>query len=119
MTASEEVRLVVEIEVTDVERFKRAAVACAEVSRTEPGTLVYDWYLDETTGMARLYEAYASPDALRAHMAGPVFIDVGLPLMECSRFVQVDAYGDFGDLRNETTFWPTRFWGPPFTSLEG
>jgi hypothetical protein len=108
---------VIEIEVSDVELFEQTVARCVEVSRTEPGTLVYDWYLDESTGRARLYEAYESLDALRAHSTGPVFTDVGLPLMQCSKFVHVDAFGDVGDLAQEGTFWPTTFWGAAFESI--
>jgi quinol monooxygenase YgiN len=117
MRANEAVRFVIEIEVSDVERFKETVARCVEVSRDEPGTLLYDWDLDEAAGTARLYEAYESLDALRAHATGPVFTDVGLPLMECSRFVHVDAFGDVGAMAEQATFWPTTFWGAPLASL--
>lgn len=116
MRSDEGVRFVIEIEVTDLELFKDTAARCAEVSRAEPGTLVYDWYLDEASGKARLYEAYESLEALDAHASGPVFTDVGLPMMQCSTFVHVDAFGDFGDRPGPSTFWPTTFWGVPFAS---
>jgi quinol monooxygenase YgiN len=116
MRSNEGVRFVIEIEVSDRELFTQTAARCAEVSRGEPGTLVYDWYLDEATGKARLYEAYESLEALDVHTKGPVFTDVGLPMMQCARFVHVDAFGDFGDRAGEPTFWPTTFWGEPFAS---
>jgi quinol monooxygenase YgiN len=117
MRSNEGVRFVIEIEVSDIALFKETAARCVEVSRTEPGTLVYDWYLDEATGKARLYEAYESLDALRVHSTGPVFTDVGLPLMQCSTFVHVDAFGDVGDMADQSTFWPTTFWGSAFAAL--
>jgi quinol monooxygenase YgiN len=118
MRTSEEVRFVIEIEVHgDVDRFKEVVQACVEVSRSEPGTLVYDWYLDEDRKQARLYEAYESVDAVKAHASGPVFTDVGLPLMELCRFVHMDAFGDVGDLV-DTPFWPTTVWGAPFVALK-
>ena len=43
---NEQLRFVIEIEVTDIERFKEIAEKCVEFSRTEPGTLLYDWYID-------------------------------------------------------------------------
>ena len=116
MRGNEAVRFVIDIDVTDIDMFKKTAARCAEVSRTEPGTLIYDWYLDEDTGKARLYEAYESFEALEVHSTGPVFTDVGLPMMECSTFVHVDAFGDVGDMADRPTFWPTTFWGAPFTS---
>jgi quinol monooxygenase YgiN len=117
MRSNEGIRFVIEIEVSDVELFKKTAAACVEVSRSEPGTLVYDWYLDEASGKARLYEAYESLEALQAHATGPVFTDVGLPMMQCSTFVHVDAFGDAGAMAEGATFWPTTFWGPAFAAL--
>jgi quinol monooxygenase YgiN len=119
LRASEGVRFVIEIEVRDIERFKAIVAQCVAVSRTEPGTLVYDWYLDEETGRARLYEAYASLEAVRVHSSGPVFTEVGPPLMEVCTFVHMDAFGDVGDMATQPTFWPTTFWGPAFASPAG
>lgn len=116
--AREQIRFVIDIEVHDVARFKEVVRRCVEVSREEPGTLVYDWYLDEEGGRARLYEAYESADAVRAHATGPVFTDVGVPLFEITRFVHMDAYGDLGTLPDELPpLWPTTQWGVPFESL--
>ena len=41
------VRFVIRFEVLDVARFREMADAMVAVSRDEPGTVVYDWYLDE------------------------------------------------------------------------
>ena len=46
MAGSSEIRFVFEIEVTDVDVFTAAVAECCAVSETEPGTLIYDWYLD-------------------------------------------------------------------------
>lgn len=113
----EAIRFVIDIEVRDVARFKEIAAACVEYSRTEEGTLLYDWYIDEEAGTARLYEAYASVDAVIAHATGPVFTEIGLPLMEVATFLHVDCFGDAGKLATGPSFWPTTYWGTPFTSL--
>jgi quinol monooxygenase YgiN len=110
----EGLRFVIEIEVNDIGRFKAEVSRCVEISKTEPGTLVYNWYLDEGTGRARLYEGYESVEALLAHMTGPVFTDVGPQLMRCCKFIHVDA---LGDLANQPSFWPTTFWGPSFAKV--
>ncbi len=115
--SDEAIRFVIDIEVRDVERYKEIAAACVAYSRTEPGTLLYDWYLDEEAGTARLYEAYASVAAVIAHATGPVFTEIGLPLMEVATFVRVDCFGDAGRLAEGPSFWPTTYWGVPFTSL--
>ncbi len=117
MRDNESVRFVVDIVVKDVDAFRAAVERCVEISRTEPGTLVYDWYLDEATNRARLYEAYESLDALRAHIAGPVFSEVGPELIKHCEFLHADVYGDAGDMAGKATFWPTTFWGSAFSSL--
>ena len=118
MTRSGEgIRFVIEIEVTDVPGFIDGARQCVEISRDEPGTLVYDWYLDEETGKARLYEAYASTEALAEHTAGRVFTEVGPKLLETCTFIHVDAFGDLGDAADGPSFWPTTYWGEAFTAV--
>lgn len=120
MRSDEEIRLVIDIEVHDVDAFEQLARRCVEASRSEPGTLVYDWYVDAAAGKARLYEAYASADALEAHVSGPVFTDpeLGPALLGTCTFVHVDAYGDLSEPAGGF-FWPTTVWGPPFAPLSG
>jgi quinol monooxygenase YgiN len=113
----EGVRFVLAIEVSDVERFKALVQQCVEISRDEPGTLIYDWYLDETTGQGRLYEAYASVDAVKAHSAGPVFSEVGPELIQTCRFTDVEVFGDAEALQGGLELGPTTWWGPAFAAL--
>lgn len=110
-------RFVIDIEVHDVEEFTRCITRCTELSREEPGTLIYDWYIDEEQGRARLYEAYESVDALITHIKGPVFSEAGPDLQKTCTFVHVDAYGDLGRMRDRRQFWPTTFWGPAVVAL--
>jgi len=117
MQPSPAIRFFIQIQVHDIGRFKAIATRCAEMSRAEPGTLHYAWYLDEVTGAGRLVEAYASVDAVLAHARGPVFTDVGVDLLETCTFVHMDAFGDTGRLSEGAQFWPTTFWGTPFTEL--
>lgn len=117
MREDEEIRFVIEIEVHDVEGFAARAEECAGLSRTEPGTLVYDWYLDRETGRARLYEAYESLEALDIHVRGPVFSGPGVAMMETCEFIHVDAFGDFGERTGQPGFWPMTYWGPAFAGL--
>ncbi len=118
MSTSTEVRFVIEIQVHDSEGFKEAVKRCVELSREEPGTLRYDWFLDEQSGAARLVEAYESVDAVITHAKGPVFTDVGPALLATCTFVSMDAFGDTGQLAAGTQFWPSTYWGLPFSSLE-
>ena len=74
------VRFVIRFEVLDAERFREMAAAMVAVSRDEPGTVVYDWYLDEAAAKGTLYEAYSSAEALEAHGSGAVFTDLASAL---------------------------------------
>ncbi len=117
MDTSRHVRFVIEINVSNIPGFLNAVNRCVEISRTEPGTLVYDWYLNEESGEARLYEAYDSIESVLTHAAGPVFTEVGPELLTTCTFVRMDAFGDVGDLAERGTYWPTTFWGTPFSAL--
>lgn len=117
MIEDAKVSFVIDITVHDVEGFKAAVERCVEISRDEPGTLLYSWYLNEETGAARLYEAYADVDAVLAHARGPVFIEVGPELIATCRFDQMDAFGDVGRLAEGEPLWPTIYWGSPFSAL--
>jgi quinol monooxygenase YgiN len=113
------IRFFVQIQVHDIDGFKDAVVRCAAISRDEPGTLHYDWFLDEATGAARLVEAYESVAAVLEHARGPVFTDVGPTLLETCTFVSMDAFGDTGALGDGAQFWPSTYWGTPFAELAG
>jgi quinol monooxygenase YgiN len=115
--STEGVRFVCEFEVTDAVKFKELVDQCVAISRQEPGTLVYDWYLDQERGIARLYEAYKSVDAVRAHVSGRVFTEVGPKMLEVCRFTNIDAYGDLREMQGEPEFAPTTWWGPAFSGL--
>jgi len=117
MRAHEELRFVIDIEITDSVRFQELVLQCVEISRQELGTLVYDWYIDEEGTKGRLYEAYESMDALRTHTKGRVFSDVGPQLMEVCTFVNVDAFGELGAQTSRPPLWPTTFWGRPFAAV--
>lgn len=115
--SAEELRLVIDIEVTDLDRFRKLVAECVAISRDEPGTLIYDWYLDPEGRRARLYEAYQSAAALAAHASGRVFSEVGPMLVETCRFVGIEAYGDPEVLKGAEALAPTKLWGRPFEAL--
>ncbi|MCH7789325.1 MAG: antibiotic biosynthesis monooxygenase [Acidobacteria bacterium] len=118
MRQSEAIRFVIEIEVSDIDGFKAAANDMVAISDDEPGTLVYDWYLDEDTGQGRLYEAYASFEALDAHIAGPVFTEVGPRIISTCTFVRMDAFGNAPpERRAGPGIAPTTWWGDPFAAV--
>ena len=82
------------------------------VSRDEPGTVVYDWYLDEPAGTGTLYEAYASREALQAHGSGAVFTELAPQYLDALRVISVDVFGEAADLpRRDVLGAPTTWWG--------
>jgi len=112
------VRFVLRFEVLDAPRFREMANAMVAVSRDEPGTLVYDWYLDEADGTATLYEAYASRDALDAHTGGEVFTELAPKYLDALRVVSVDVFGAApGIPRRDVLGAPTRWWDAPIAAV--
>jgi quinol monooxygenase YgiN len=112
------VRFVIQFEVLDLARFREMATAMVAVSRDEPGTVVYDWYLDEPANKGTLYEAYASPEALRAHGSGAVFTELAPRYLDALRVISVDAFGEATDLpRRNVLGAPTTWWGAPIAAV--
>jgi len=117
MHQSAAIRCVLQMQVHDIAAFKEAAARCAAYSSTEPGTLYYDWFLDEATGEARLVEGYDSYESIVAHATGPVFTEIGPALLATCTFVHMDAYGDTEKMRSGAQFWPSTYWATAFAGL--
>jgi quinol monooxygenase YgiN len=112
------VRFVIRFEVLDLARFREMATAMVAVSLDEPGTVVYDWYLDEPANTGTLYEAYASREALRAHGSGAVFTELAPRYLDALRVISVDAFGEAADLpRRDVLGAPTTWWGAPIAAV--
>ena len=112
-----ELRLVLDFAVTDLDTFTSAVRSAVEVSAGEPGTVHYDWYIDEEAGTARLYEAYESAEAVAAHVAGKVFTELLPVLASSSRITNIDAYGDPAVLGPAEALGPVKLWGEPFAAV--
>ena len=120
MRGREAVRFVIDIEVTDPRRFRELVAECVAITREEAGVPVYDWYLAPDGDRARLYEAYESLDALRAHVTGPVFTEVGPRLLETCRFTRVEAFGAVPEeMRAGPGLAPTVWWVDPLAAVSG
>jgi quinol monooxygenase YgiN len=112
------VRFVIRFEVLDLARFREMAAAMVAVSLDEPGTVVYDWYLDEHANEGTLYEAYASREALRVHGRGAVFTELAPRYLDALRVISVDAFGEAADLpRRDVLGAPTTWWGAPIAAV--
>jgi quinol monooxygenase YgiN len=114
------VRFVIRFDVLDLDRFREMADAMVTVSREEPGTVVYDWYLDEHGRAGTLYEAYASQEALQAHSSGRVFTELAPKYLDAMRVVSVDVYGEAATLpRGDVLGASTTWWGAPIAAVTG
>ena len=112
------VRFVILFEILDVDRFREMARAMVAVGRDEPGTVVYDWYVDEEAGRGTLYEAYASAEALRAHGSGVVFTELAPRYADALRVAKVDVFGAADGLpRRDVLGAPTVWWGAPVAAV--
>lgn len=118
MREGEYVRFVIRFEVLDTERFREMAAAMVALSKEEPGTVVYDWYLDDTGAIGTLYEAYASIDALLAHSQGPVFTEIAPQYGDAVRVQAVDVFGSAPEMpRRDVLGAPTTWWGSPIAAV--
>ncbi|HUW01758.1 MAG TPA: antibiotic biosynthesis monooxygenase [Acidimicrobiales bacterium] len=119
MSENEGIRLVIEFEVGDIDRFRAMAEAMVMYSKTEPGTLVYDWYLDEENARGKLYEAYVDNDAVVAHGMGPVFLEIAPKYLDCLTVTSVEVFGDASELAKggDVLRAPTLWWGPAFAAV--
>ena len=112
------VRFVIRFEVIDLARFREMATAMVAVSRHEPGTVVYDWYVDEAAMCGTLYEAYASNEALRIHGSGAVFTELAPRYLDAVRVISVDVFGGAAELpRRDVLGAPTTWWGAPIAAV--
>jgi len=97
-----------------LEDLKPLAARClAAVQEKDPGTLRYDWYLDESDTECVVVETYDSSEALLAH-----FQTVEEPLGEALEFttVELELYGEpSAELREALTSLGARF----YTYLQG
>jgi len=117
MNQSAAIRCVLQMQVHDVTSFKKVAARCAEYSSAEPGTLYYDWFLDEESGEARLVEGYDSYESIVAHATGPVFTEIGPELLTACTIIHMDAYGDTARMASGPQFWPSTYWGAAVAGL--
>ena len=118
MRDGEWVRFVIRFEVLDLNRFREMADAMVAVSLDEPGTVVYDWYVDEPAVEGTLYEAYASPEALKIHGSGTVFTELAPQYADSVRVISVQVFGAATGLpRNDVLGAPTTWWGAPIAAV--
>ncbi|MFA0812721.1 putative quinol monooxygenase [Microbulbifer epialgicus] len=94
-----EVKLVVSFTINDYEKFQEVAEECSEyVADNEPGTLVYEWYVDRERAKGKLFETYENMEALEAHMLGAVFQRIGLKFKKSITWNTIESFGHLPEI---------------------
>jgi quinol monooxygenase YgiN len=80
-----------------LDEFQAIAQEMVEVTRKEPGTRAYEWYLSGDGKRCQLIESYVDGDALVAHMAGAAGARVGVPkILQTAEVTGFQVCGDPG-----------------------
>jgi quinol monooxygenase YgiN len=92
------VRLKVNFEVSAerLQEFMSIAQAMTAVSRSEPGTLGYEWFASADGKRFRLVETYADANAIEAHFMGPAVQQWVPKIVPVSQVDGFEIYGDPG-----------------------
>ncbi len=92
----EVVRLTVNLTVNDgkLDAFQSVARTMTESSKTEPGTLGYEWFSSADGKRVRLVETYADAAAVEAHFLGFV-VQQWVP--QLAALCSVDGFEIYGD----------------------
>ena len=92
------VRLTVNFVVSDeqMETFKGIAQTITEVSKAEPGTLGYEWFVGSGGKHFRLVETYSDAKAVEAHFMGPAVQEWVPKLAAVCKVEGFEIYGDPG-----------------------
>ena len=91
----EAIRVVARVtNIRDLDRFKELGREAIVISRDEPGTLQYEWYLDEEIRTCTALELYRDSDAVETHLTnvGEVLSKV-LEICE----LKVEVFGDLDE----------------------
>jgi quinol monooxygenase YgiN len=92
------VRLTVDLTPNEgqMEAFKALTATMTEVSKSEQGTLGYEWFASADGKQYRLVETYVNAAAIEAHFMGAA-VQVHVPnMMGCASVTGFEIYGDPG-----------------------
>ena len=92
------IRFTVELNVTlgKFDDFEQVAREMTRDTDSEPGTLVYDWYLSRDCHRARLLEEYVDAGAVLEHLRGDVVTKLVPKLLQSAQLTRFEVYGDPG-----------------------
>lgn len=95
MEKSNQVRLMFSFEINDFDEFSQLVKeTSAYVEENEPGTISYDWYVDDTKATGCLFEVYDNPKAFEEHIVGPVFTTIVPKYRNAMTWLNIKALGD-------------------------
>ena len=83
--------LEVEIVPGQLDNFRAVAAELIASTRTEPGTLAYEWHLNDAGTLCHIFERYRDSAALVTHVQG--FGRVAARFMQACRPVRFSVYG--------------------------
>jgi len=92
------IRLTVSFSVTDAQMsaFKSIAAEMTEGTKSEPGTMGYEWFASADGERFRLVETYVDAAAVEAHFMGPVVQQLVPKLAAVCAVDGFEFYGDPG-----------------------
>ncbi|MFZ0418619.1 MAG: antibiotic biosynthesis monooxygenase [Candidatus Sulfotelmatobacter sp.] len=92
------VHFVVSLAINDGKLAQFQSVAQEMIAGTvkEAGALGYEWFLSADRKRCRLVETYVDPDAVLAHMSGPVVRNLVPKMLETASLSSFEVYGDPG-----------------------
>jgi len=92
------VRLTVSFAVSEaqVSEFKRLAQTMTDISKAEPGTLGYEWFVSADGKNYKLVETYVDAQSIEAHFMGAAVQEFVPKLVETCSVTGFEIYGDPG-----------------------
>lgn len=82
------------VKVKDAAEFKKIAKKMVDHTKTEPGTLVYQWYCDDDATHCTVYERYKDSDAWIKHVTSNKIQKLLPQLLNHSEMQRFDIYGN-------------------------
>jgi len=79
-----------------MDAFKSLALSMTEGTKSEPGTLGYEWFVSDDSKRFRLVETYEDAAAIEAHFMGSVVQQLVPKLAEVCTVDGIEVYGDPG-----------------------
>jgi len=117
----ETIQLVVDFDIHELDTFLSVAQACSDyVATNEAGTLNYDWYITPDNKSGKLLETYENQQALKTHLLGPVFTEIGTQFKRSIRWQAFQSFGELPPLFHELLgAIPNENWPTPAIKLRG